>query len=74
LLHVNPDLERRGLAMLYNPLLTPVRRTVRLPLYYTGLTGRARVREQGGEPMVYELARDYSIEVPVTIPADLVGD
>jgi hypothetical protein len=70
LLHVNPDRERRGLAILYNPLLTPVRRTVRLPLYYTGLTERARVREQGGEAVVYELARDYSIEVPVSIPAE----
>jgi hypothetical protein len=56
--------------MLYNPLLTPVRRTVRLPLYYTGLTGRAQVREQGGRPILYDLALDYSIELPVTIPAE----
>ena len=70
LLHVNPALTQRGFAMLYNPLLTPVRRSVRLPLYYTGLTERARVREQGGEPILYELARDFSIEIPVTIPAE----
>jgi hypothetical protein len=69
-LHVNPGQARCGLAMLYNPLRTPMRRTVRLPLYYTGLTESARVREQGGEPVVYQLARDYAIEVPVTIPAE----
>ncbi len=69
-LHANPELARCGLAMLYNPQRSPIRRTVRLPLYYTGLTRHARVREQGGEPVLYELARDYSIEVPVTIRAE----
>jgi hypothetical protein len=69
LLHVNPRLERRGLAMIYNPRSVPIRRSVRLPLYYTGLTDTARVRDQGGTSTSYALARDYSIEVPVTIPA-----
>ncbi len=71
-LHVNPALEEKGLAMLFNPRDETVSATMRLPLYYTGLTDRARVSERDGEPIEYMLARDYSIDVPVTIgPRDL---
>lgn len=69
MLHVNPRLPERGLAMFYNPADREQSETFRLPLYYTGLTDTARVREQDGEPKDYTLARDYSIALPVTIPA-----
>jgi hypothetical protein len=41
ILHVNPQLDIKGLAMVYNPLNTSVKDTLRLPLYYTGLTDTA---------------------------------
>jgi hypothetical protein len=66
-LHVNPSLSEKGLAMLFNPTDETVSTTVRLPLYYTGLTGEALVSEQDGAAVAYPLARDYSIQVPVTI-------
>ncbi len=69
ILHVNPALREKGLAMIYNPLEQPVKRTVKLPLYYTGLTSTARVQEQDGKPKSYALNRAYEIEVPVEIPA-----
>ena len=37
ILHVNPKLKTKGLLMLYNPLKEKITRTVKLPLYYTGL-------------------------------------
>ncbi len=30
----------------------------------------ARIREQDGDPKDYELARDYTVEIPVEIPAE----
>ena len=42
-LHVNPALEVCGLAMLYNPLDKAFSGTIPLPLYYTGLQGRAKL-------------------------------
>ncbi len=66
-LHVNPGLAEKGLAMLFNPTDETVRTTVRLPLYYTGLTETARVSEQDGEAVAFALGRDHSIELPVTI-------
>jgi hypothetical protein len=69
ILHVNPALAERGLAMVFNPMDTPVKRTVKLPLYYSGLTEAAQVREQDGPAKTYRLNRAYEIEVPVEIPA-----
>ena len=68
-LHVNPALPERGLAMIYNPLAQPIQRRIRLPLYYTGLTDRALIRHDDGTTDHLTLARDYSAEVAVQIPA-----
>ena len=48
LLHVNPRLARKGFLMVYNPLDHAVEKTIRVPLYYTGLTATAQVRERDG--------------------------
>lgn len=69
ILHVNPQLPEKGLAVIHNPLDEAVTRTVRLPLYYTGLTETARIREQDGKPRTLRLSRGYEVEVPVTIAA-----
>ena len=41
--------------MIYNPLPQAIERDIELPLYYTGLAGRARVREQDGPPRTIAL-------------------
>jgi len=69
LLHVNPQAKERGLALLFNPLAEPVKRKIRLPLYYTGLTDSASIQIEGSSAKVLRLGRDYSVEVDVTIPA-----
>lgn len=69
MLNVNPHLDQKGLAMVWNPLDKQVTRTLRLPLYYTGLTDTAHIREQEGEPTAYKLDRQHHVEVQVTIPA-----
>jgi hypothetical protein len=67
ILHVNPQLEHKGLAMVYNPLNNPVKKQLKLPLYYTGLTKTAVIREQRGKSSKYELDREYNVEIPVDI-------
>jgi hypothetical protein len=68
-LHVNPALPERGLAMFYNPLNEAIQRRLHLPLYYTGLTDHALLRREDGSTQKIQLARDYTAEVTVTIPA-----
>lgn len=69
IMHVNPFLPQKGLAVLYNPLDTPIKTRLTLPLYYTGLTRIAHIREQEGKSRAYRLDRRYRVRVPVTIPA-----
>lgn len=69
ILHVNPRLPEKGLAVIYNPLEQQVRENLILPLYYTGLTKTALIREQDGGSRRYVLDRAYRVEVPVTVPA-----
>jgi len=68
-LHVNPMLKEKGFATLFNPLDEPIRRTVTLPLYYTGLTTQASVRIDGSAPLRYALDRHFNVQVEVSIPA-----
>lgn len=44
LLHVNPALPTKALLAAYNPLATPVRRTLTIDLTYSGLRGRTAMR------------------------------
>ncbi|MFT4033359.1 MAG: alpha-galactosidase [Siphonobacter sp.] len=43
IMHVNPSLSTKAIAIIYNPLKTKISRSIRLPLYYTGLTTNANV-------------------------------
>jgi hypothetical protein len=56
--------------MLYNPTREKITRTVKIPLYYTGLTTLAKVREKEGAFKTYKLNRDYSIDMTFTIAPD----
>jgi hypothetical protein len=69
ILHVNPDLEEKGLLMLYNPLGKEIRKKITLNLYYTGLDAEALVSQEGGIPKTYFLDRSYNIEMDIAIPA-----
>ena len=65
MLHANAQISPCGLAMLYNPTRTVQEMTLKLPLYYTGLSDVAKIREGEGEPKRYEIDRNYNVEVPI---------
>jgi len=66
-LHVNPDLKEKGLFLLFNPTDKTIKRTIKIPLYYTGLTKTARIREKEEASKIYPLNRRFEVEMPVTI-------
>jgi len=70
MLHVNPKLQQKGMLVVFNPLKETVKRTLKVNLYYTGLTDTAEIRQEEGAPKSYTLARDYSVEIPVEIEAE----
>jgi hypothetical protein len=69
MLHVNPHLKERGLAMVYNPTPRDVSTTLKLPLVYTGLAGRAKVRGKDGAERTYDIDRHGNIGLDVDVKA-----
>lgn len=69
-LHVNPQLKEKGLAMFFNPTNEDMVREITLPLYYTGLTTTAMIREQEENLKKYKLNRQYEAKITIRIPAN----
>ena len=69
ILHVDPAGAEKGLLMMYNPLNTPITRTLNIPVYYTGLKDKVAVKEQEGTSKAVPITRDFKIKLTVTIPA-----
>ena len=67
ILHVNPNLNIKGMAIVHNPLDTVVEKTIKLPLYYTGLTDKALVVDKDDVAKEYELDRMFNIYLPVKV-------
>ena len=64
-MHVNPSIENKALAMVFNPTDDEIRMDLTLPLYYTGLTNDAYVSIGDDEFKKYTLSRNYEISVPI---------
>ncbi len=68
-LNVNPFGEEKGLLMVYNPLSHKVKKSVNVPLYYTGLTDNVQVNYENGKTQSHVLSRDFSLDLNINIPA-----
>lgn len=68
-LHVDPNGKEKGLLLLFNPLNVPMKRTIRVPVYYTGLHQQVKITDQAGKQNVLRVLRDYCIELETMIPA-----
>jgi hypothetical protein len=67
ILHVNPQLKIKGLMMLYNPLKEKITRTIKVPLYYTGLTNEVKIGEKDSTRQTKKLDRNYDVELTFSI-------
>jgi hypothetical protein len=70
LMHVNPALKEKGFILLFNPLESSINREIVVPLYYTGLTGTATVREQENAPQRLNLNDRKEITLRAEIQAN----
>ncbi len=70
ILHANPQLKQRGLAMVYNPAPRRIKKELKLPLYYTGLTKTAMIRREEGKAEKYTLNRQYNVKIPIDMQPD----
>ncbi len=70
IMHVDPAGKTKGLVLLYNPLKTAITRTIKLPLYYTGLANTAHVKEQEGVVKTFAVDKAGNITLSFTIAAE----
>lgn len=70
--HVNPNLPTKAMAVLYNPTSGLLTEEIELPLYYAGLAGRASIEggdSDGGKMRRRTLSLDGSTaRIKVTVP------
>ena len=69
IVHVNPNLEEKGLVMVWNPTDAEMTQDVRVPLYYAGLDGGCTVAAEDGRPKKLKLSADGSFVLRATVPA-----
>jgi hypothetical protein len=66
-LNVNPSGDEKGMLLVYNPLDRTVNKTIRVPLYFTGIKDKATVQVENQKPMVYDLDREYNIQLEIIV-------
>lgn len=71
LLHVQPDAKRsseRAMLVVYNQAPVPVNTTIRVPLYYAGLSTSTAISHEGAAPVPASLRRDWTVDIAVAMP------
>ena len=69
ILHVDPTGEEKGMLVVYNPLLEPVKRRIKVNMYYTDLKDKATIYEQDGTPQTIDIDCDHNAWFDVEVPA-----
>lgn len=69
IVHVNPELDERALAVVWNPTDAPLAQEIVLPLYYAGLSGSCMLSERGGTPKKVALSAQGRVRIKVSVPA-----
>ncbi|SEW52842.1 NPCBM/NEW2 domain-containing protein [Chitinophaga arvensicola] len=69
-MHADPQLKQKAFAMFFNPLSEPITRTIKLPLYYAGLSNNAKISIQGAPARHFALNAKKEAIVNITIPAN----
>ena len=67
IVHINPNLPEKALAMFYNPTNREITREIDLPLHYAGLVSAARIRQEDGKESSYKLDRTGHVRLSVTV-------
>ena len=70
MLHVNPKLELKAMLCVYNPTDEPITKSIRVPLYYSGLRGSAKMKANDEPTIVVSLDSSARAKLAVTVPAN----
>ena len=68
MLHVSPQADIRGMAVVFNPLDRPLKQTLRINVYYTGILGRVAATFDDGSSAKIPVGSDHHMEWEVEVP------
>lgn len=69
MMHVNPFIGHKGMVIVFNPTDKEITKNMKLPLYYTGLKGKATIIGEDGSKKAYQLNEKEELTLPVSIKA-----
>lgn len=69
ILHVEPTNKIKGMLVVYNPLNEPIKRKIKVNLYYTGLKTEVKISQEEGMEQTLQIDRDYNAVFEMEIPA-----
>ncbi|MGN1265622.1 MAG: LamG domain-containing protein [Muribaculaceae bacterium] len=69
MMHVNPFIDHKGMVVVFNPTDREITKEMKLPLYYTGLKGKATVVAQDGTKKTYSLNGNEELSLSVSVKA-----
>lgn len=70
-MHVDPYGKEKGLMMLFNPTNETIKRSITIPVYYTGLDTKINIKEKEGKWIGYSIDRDYKVTLYIELkPSD----
>ncbi|NJI73937.1 LamG domain-containing protein [Sphingobacterium kitahiroshimense] len=67
MLHVNPFINEKGMVIFFNPTDKTIKKELRLPLYYTGIKGKAMFTNEEGITTTKALDDKADIEMTVEV-------
>lgn len=67
MLHVNPFIKEKGMVVFFNPTNRKITKAMKLPLYYTGIKGKAKFTGEDGQVVIKPLDDKSAIELTVEI-------
>jgi hypothetical protein len=70
ILHADPANDEKGLLMVYNPLNHPVKKDLKVNIYYTGLSKYAFISENDKQGCRYRIDRNYEVTIPINVEAN----
>lgn len=73
MLHVNPEIENKGMLIAFNPTDREITKTVKVPLYYTGIKGGVKIISGDGREMAERLPVGAFADLTLTVPAGGFG-
>lgn len=69
MLHVDPQGETKGMLVVFNPTTEPRTKTLRVDLYYTGISHKVQITEPNGDNSAQPLRAGRYLDIEVSVPA-----